>query len=517
MSVFFSRGLGLGSAALSPLLLAAHAAQADVSAPDVWADWKSYMVASGYEITANESLAAGILTISDFEAKMLLPEADGFAISMALGDMRFEEMGDGTVNVQLSADFPMQIAVSEKGESSVSLKVAYTHDGAPIVVSGDPNAMIYDYSTDKALFALSDLEVEDTKEEVTVNAFEIIFKNLETRRKMTKDGDNRSYDKSLTSASVTYTIDVGVPEGEGSLKMSGDMADFAMTEDTVLPMQYLGSEPGAFAAALTHGLIYNLKATYGASKSNLSVKDEDGGMTAQSESASGNLNFAMSEDGLAFSMSNSDMTTTSTGGGIPFPMTLSIAEAAMNLAMPIRKSDEEQDFALGLNLRDFQVPDMLWGMVDPTGQLPHDPATFVVDLTGKAKLFFNFDDAEEMAALETGELEPGELNAVTVNALRLSAVGAEVSGTGAFTFINDDLQTFDGFPAPSGEANFTLVGANALIDKLINMGLVQESDALGARMMMGLFTTPGDGEDTLTSRIQVQEDGKVLANGQRLR
>ena len=72
-------------------------------------------------------------------------------------------------------------------------------------------------------------------------------------------------------------------------------------------------------------------------------------------------------------------------------------------------------------------------------------------------------------------------------------------------------------PPPNGEANFKIVGANTLIDKLIAMGLVQESDALGARMMMGLFTTPAEDEDTLTSRIQVEEDGKVLANGQRLR
>ncbi|CUH79359.1 hypothetical protein TRM7557_02356 [Tritonibacter multivorans] len=517
MSVFFPRGLGLVSGAISPLLLVAHAAHADVSAQDVWADWKSYMVASGYEITANESLAAGILTITDFEAKMTLPETEGFAMSMVLGDMRFEEMGDGTVNIQLPADFPMDIAISEEGEGGVSLKVAYTHDGAPIVVSGDPEAMVYDYSTDKATFALSDLQIEDAKDEVTFNAFEITFNDLESRTTQTKDGDNRSYDQSFTSESVTYTVDVVVPEDEGSFKMSGDMADFAMTSDSVLPMQYLGNAAGDFSAALNNGMAYRLDANYGANTSNLSVEAKDGSFVAQGEGASGLMNLEMTEKGLNYRASTMDMTNSVMGSDIPFPMTLSIAEAAMNLAMPLLKSDDEQDFAFGLSLRDFQVPDLLWGMVDPTGQLPHDPATFVLDLTGKAKLLFNFDDEEEMAALEKGELTPGELNAITVNELRLSAVGAEVSGTGDFTFNNDDLQTFDGLPAPNGEANFKIVGANTLIDKLIAMGLVQESDALGARMMMGLFTTPAEGEDTLTSRIQVEEDGKVLANGQRLR
>ena len=300
----------------------------------------------------------------------------------------------------------MDIAIAEEGEGGVSLKVAYTHDGAPIVVSGDPEAMVYDYSTDKATFALSDLQIEDAKDEVTFNAFEITFNDLESRTTQTKDGDNRSYDQSFTSESVTYTVDVVVPEDEGSFKMSGDMADFAMTSDSVLPMQYLGNAAGDFSAALGNGMAYRLDANYGANTSNVSVEAEDGSFVAQGEGASGLMSLEMTEKGLNYRASTMDMTNSVMGSDIPFPMTLSIAEAAMNLAMPLLKSDDEQDFAFGLSLRDFQVPDLLWGMVDPTGQLPHDPATFVLDLTGKAKLLFNFDDEEEMAALEKGELTP---------------------------------------------------------------------------------------------------------------
>ncbi len=72
-------------------------------------------------------------------------------------------------------------------------------------------------------------------------------------------------------------------------------------------------------------------------------------------------------------------------------------------------------------------------------------------------------------------------------------------------------------PRPLGEANFRLLGGNGLLDKLIQMGIVQEQDAMGARMMMGLFTTPGPAEDELNSTIEVNEDGHVLANGQRIK
>jgi hypothetical protein len=40
---------------------------------------------------------------------------------------------------------------------------------------------------------------------------------------------------------------------------------------------------------------------------------------------------------------------------------------------------------------------------------------------------------------------------------------------------------------------------------------------MGARMMMGLFAQPGEGEDTLISTIEMKEDGSVLANGQRIK
>ena len=98
-----------------------------------------------------------------------------------------------------------------------------------------------------------------------------------------------------------------------------------------------------------------------------------------------------------------------------------------------------------------------------------------------------------------------------------SALGAEVSGTGDFTFDMNDLDTFDGIPAPTGALVMKIVGANGLIDVLIDMGLVASEEAMAARMMMGLFARPGEGEDTLTSKIEIDgATGAIMANGQRL-
>jgi hypothetical protein len=61
-----------------------------------------------------------------------------------------------------------------------------------------------------------------------------------------------------------------------------------------------------------------------------------------------------------------------------------------------------------------------------------------------------------------------------------------------------------------------LRGGNALLDTLVSMGLVPEQEAAGARMMMGLFAVAGAEPDTLNSTIEVQGNGQIFANGQRI-
>jgi hypothetical protein len=75
------------------------------------------------------------------------------------------------------------------------------------------------------------------------------------------------------------------------------------------------------------------------------------------------------------------------------------------------------------------------------------------------------------------------------------------------------IQTFD-FHAPR-PGKLYINGINGLVDKLIQMGLIPEDQAMMPRMMLGMFATPV-GDDMLTSTIEVNAE-YVLANGQRLR
>jgi len=110
---------------------------------------------------------------------------------------------------------------------------------------------------------------------------------------------------------------------------------------------------------------------------------------------------------------------------------------------------------------------------------------------------------------------PGELHALTLNDLQLKIAGAMLTGTGGFTFDNNAPSMIPGMPQPLGEVTLNLTGANKLIDSLVAMGLLPEDQAMMGRMMMGMFArTVGD--DELTSTLEVNEQGHILANGQRI-
>ena len=508
MSVFLARG----SSAAAVLVISAQSAFADVSAQDVWSDWKSYMTGVGYTVTGTESQSGNTLTVSDIAMSFPIPDEEGATVSTTMSELKFVENGDGTVNILMPSDTPMLIEGSD-GDDQFKIELIYTHDGSPMVVSGDTSKMHYEYTTETATLTLGKIEGPEDELPADALAASVVMSGLSTKTDMTIAGQ-RSYDQTMQVAELSYDFSFQEPEGSDNAMIKGALQNLVFTGTSTVPTGLESPDMGALVKA---GFGFDGNFTYGGGNSQLSGQDGRDSFEFQSSSTGGSLGVAMGQEGISYDISQQGVSLNISGSEIPFPLALTMAELGFKLAMPILQSEDAQDFAMGVTLRDFAVPDMLWGMVDPTGTLPHDPATIVLDLSGKAKLLFDLLDPKSIEAMERGNQEPGELNAVTIKALQVSAAGAELTGTGDFTFNNDDMETFDGIPAPDGVANVKLTGANGLIDKLIQMGLMSENDAMGARMMMGMFGVPGEGEDTLTSEIKVSEDGQIHANGQRIK
>lgn len=508
-----SVSLARGSAAAFLLVISSQSAFADLTADEVWADWKAYMTSTGYTVSATENRSGGTLTVTGFEAAMAFPEEDGnFTFSMP--ELQLTENGDGTVNVLMPKEFPMRFRASGDGaDEQITGELIFAHDGSPMVVSGDASEMVYDYATSMMSLTLGGLTAADENLPDGLMDFSVSMSDVAAKTTMTTTG-TRSYDQSMTAASVAYDFAFDDPESDDKGAFKGAVQGLSFSGTSAIPD---GMDTADFAAMMAKGFSMDGSFAYTSGSGSGSGSGDGEEFTFETSSQGGSLTVKMAADGIKYAVQQTRPNVSFTASDLPFPVSLSMAETGFNLEMPLAKSDAEQDFALGLTLRGFDVPDMLWGMFDPTGVLPRDPASLVVDLAGKGKVLADLFNPEEMEAVEMGEQMPGELNALTIRELLVSAAGARLTGTGDFTFNNADLQSFDGMPAPAGVAKLTLTGANGLIDSLIKMGLMTDQDAMGARMMMGMFGVPGEGEDTLNSEITFTEEGQILANGQRIK
>ena len=504
----FSRS-PLATSSILALCLAAGPVSAELTAEQVWSDWKSYFESFGYEIAASESMSGDTLTVSDMALTMDVEEAD---IGMTIGTMTLTTLPDGSVEIGVPQSLPITFDVTSDMGEDVSGTLTYDNTGLSIIVSGDPEDMTYQYSADTLDMRVSELVVDG--EPMPFGAMEMMLKGM-TGSAVMKLGELRDIAQDFSAEELAYNVDVDVPEEETTFKMSGAVNGLSFDGTGSYPMgDYDAEEIGAMLKA---GFAFSGSFSHEGGQTSINATEAGEPFNAQSSSESGSLTVSMDEDHLAYGGTVKGLKSTAMGADIPFPVEINAEESGFELRMPISKAEEPQDYKLSILLENFTTSEMLWGMIDPQGKLPRDPATIELALSGKATPGFDLLDPEQMEAVESGEAMPGEIQSANIDALRLSVAGAELTGDGAFTFDNSDMQTFPGMPRPSGAVDLKLTGGNTLLDKLVEMGLLPEEQASGTRMMMGLFAVPVEGEDTLNSTIEINDEGHVLANGQRLR
>lgn len=494
-------------AATMALLMSTTATLADVTAAEVWADMKAMMEGYGQSVTVgSEEQSGDTLTVSDIVIDFSM---EGASSSATLGEIKLVERGDGTVEVQLAPEYRIISATTPDGGAAVETGMVMTHDGLSIVVSGDAAARTYTYSANSVDVALDSMIVEGDAIPITGR---IKAESPEGAYVVTSETTGRQISSTLDASAVRIEFNGSDPATSDSFDFGMDLADITSTSDGFLPE---GVDMADLPAAMAAGLAGKADMRYGASTFGFSGTADGSASEGSGSAASGEFVVEFSGDGLVYGTSSTDATFTMRSSDIPLPeISMAMAENAMRLRMPVASSDEAQDFGLLFALRGLTVSDGIWALFDPMGNLPRDPATIALDLTGTGKWLVDILDPEAAATMDEA---PMEVESVTLNELEVAVAGAQLTGAGDFTFDNSDTTTFEGMPAPDGAIDLQLVGGNALLDKIVQMGFVSQDDAMGFRMMLGLFARPGNGEDTLVSRIEVKPDGQVLANGQRIR
>ncbi|MCX7302387.1 MAG: hypothetical protein NTX73_18770 [Rhodobacterales bacterium] len=487
------------------LLLSGTSAFAQVTAQQVWDDWKANFGIYGDQgvTVESEETVDGVLTVTNLTLDLSSEGSEG---SLTVPWITFTELGDGSVSIETAEESPIEFTFTNDDGTTGSVSMALRQSELELLASGTPEDMTYDLSATR--YGIDLVSVVDDGAEIPVTAS--IALNEVGGTYTVATADMRAITYAVTAGTMDVVVDATNPDDGSAFKMTGRVKNIETNVDMVVPLP----ENTTPETILMDGLATTGSYAFGGSSFDFTVTDPSTGDTTGNATAKdGGVLFAVSAESLGYSSSATSIAVNLNSAMMPIPVTISLAEYGIDFLMPMSKSEEPQDFGLGVNLTDLSLNEEIWGMIDTGAVLPHDPATILLDLTGTAKLLFDLTDpaqAEAMAAAAA----PGEINSVSLNNLLIKLAGAEVSGTGAFTFDNSDMMTIPGMPRPEGKIDIAASGVNGLMGKLVQMGLLPQDQATMGQMMLGMFSV-ATGDDQLTSTIEVT-NGKILANGQPL-
>lgn len=498
-------GRYLGSAAIVGLITGS-AAWADVTAKQVWDNWKSTAEAAGQSVSAgSENESGGTLSLKDVKVVSTTPDGK---VSGTIANVTFAEQGDGTVKMTMSPDYPVDFDMTPKDGKPVVGKVMLHQEGLSVIVSGSDGDMTYALDAPSIEGKLASLTVDGKPADVNVD-----FKAIGSKATYAIKGTGtRDITSNGTAQSMSLAVDGTDPEKGGKFSFSAKATDLTGTSAATM---IDGVDMKDMDAALKAGTKIDATLGYGGLTYSFDTDDAKGTSKGEGTGKDGKLTIAMTKAGLHYGVSGGGGSLTVSGSQIPLPqITLKTTGSTFDFMMPVMKSPDPQPFSILVKLAGVALNDEVWGMLDPGKVLPRDPAELAIDLAGKATL------TRDVLAQPGGEMPgspPGQLDSVDVNNVHLAIGGADLSGKGAFTFDHSGDMPGNPMGQPSGMIDLTLKGGMGLLDKLVTMGLVPQDQATGFKMMLGLFAKPGDAPDTMVSKIELTKDGQVLANGQRLK
>lgn len=490
-------------AAPAVVLLMGSTASFALTADQVWQSWKDAGAMVGLEVTAaTENNSGGVLTLNGVSI------APAGMPGITISDMVMTEGADGSVAIVPGADIGMAMS----GETTGSVKIA--HEGLTLTARDADGGVAYDYAAAKL-----DLVYDMTAPGVSFDGSPapevkssgtVGFAGL-SGSYSDIPGTNRTFGLDITADTLAYSTAMDDPGLEMKQTSTSTTAGIDLSLDVALPSSMsagLEAVPADFGAALQEGLSITLASKQGESSGTVVQESPYFGMNLAIKAGGGEGTGLFNKDTFQIKSQGTGLEIEGTSGMMPAPIKVTSGPIEFAITSPVVATEAAGDYGFLMKLSQFSINEEAWAMFDPNGALPRDAADLAIDISGKTKL-----DLPGMIAASDAGTEPPipAIESLNITELGLKIAGAALAGTGAFTFDNSM-----GIPMPLGEANVTVTGANALIDGLIATGLLPEEDAMGARMMMGAFMSPGAGPDELTSKIEAKPGFEIYVNGQRV-
>lgn len=485
------------------VVLMGGTAHAALTADQVWQSWKDAGALVGLEVSAaTENSDGGVLSLNGVSI------APAGVPGITISDMVLTEESDGTVTIVPGADINLDLAGETEGFSRIE------HEGLALTAREADGGLAYDFVADK-LNVVYDTTYPGMSFDGSV-APDVASKGTVTLADLDgtysdTPGTNRTFGLDIAAGTLAYDTSLDDPTLAMKQQTVSETADIAVSFELALPssMALTGmSSPADFAVALQEGLSLTFTSTQGETNGSMVQESDAMPMNVQIGAGGGESSGVFNKDVFSIKSSGTGLEVESTSAMMPSPITVTSGPIEFEMTSPVIANDAAGDFGLVLKLSQFSVNEEAWAMFDPTGALPRDAADLALEISGTTKI----DIPAMIAADEIGAMPPTPApETLDITELTLKVAGAALAGTGAFTFDNSM-----GMPIPLGEANVSVTGANALIDGLIATGLLAEEDAMGARMMMGAFMSPGAGADELTSKIEAKPGFEIYVNGQRI-
>lgn len=479
---------------------AAWPALADVTPEEVWQNWQDASAAMGQTVVAGSVARDGdVLTI---DAITIASAANGVTTEGSIEQILMQDQGDGTVLVTMSPDYPlkMRLPPSEAGKPEVELNILVTQTDLRMIASGDADAISYDLTAPSIKVKLDRIAGADAQDaNLTVDAtITDVAGTYGTR----KTDAGVQADSDITASGMALAVVGAQPADQSEFRATAAMTGLALKSSGALLGAALaaGSDPQIMAALENSSDIATQSTEF-----TLEMVEPSGTTSANGTLGQGQVTANTAGGVMDFSATQSDAALTVNTPSVPVPdLAITLDKFALALTAPIAASEAALPFAFSTELANLSLSDTLWALFDPSAALPRDPINLLIDSEGTTK----------MNAMPTGPnaapMMPAQLETLNLNALRLSVAGAALTGAGTSTFTPDP----SGIPSPNAKLDFTLTGANGLMDKLVASGLLTPEVLTFPRIMLAMVASPmTDGSDGYTSTIEIQ-DKAVSANGQ---
>lgn len=507
-SVLFSSTLLASTLSSLPLF-------ADVTPEDVWEAYRQSMINSGMEVTADVSREGDTLVVRNMIYGLDMGgDTVNVTSTSTAPEVRFQERSGGKVASWFTAPIttlttmPLDPALGDN--ETIETRMTMAINGETLVEG----------TADDMLLSFDDLQVSMSgdpvyQDDILVQpGLDMSVEGIGGTYTLTTENDAMSSVMDMTAALLRYDIEMDDPSA-GAMTMQMRTEDLAMEGTMDVP----NAEEGRPFAETFAAFVLDATATSAQSSFEMRMDVPESGPVAVSmQSGASELGISMNAGLVGYDIETNDIGVVAQGQVIPGgQLRLSMARATENLLLPLGASDADQPFKIAFGLEELVLPDLVWMIADPEGQLPHDPANLRLAFEGTVQSDLNLFDFQALEALDAGEAKmPIQVKTLALPELYLSLAGASIAGTGAGRFLEAEPAMPGGLPPFAGSLSLDINGLQDLLDHFASRGILPPEQVMSVQMMLGLFARPGENAGQLVSTIEMQEDGTILANGQPL-